>query len=132
MYVSPEDDFSREGRAFCAPSLLRLMRRIVRDYQFRGASAEYSLRLWRNVLESEKQYILPFRAQADSHITTTLPYELGVLGTFVRPLLLRLPEQVACRAQVDEVLALLDSVESIPAALVPEDSILREFIGSGA
>lgn len=129
VYVAPEDDFSLEGAPFCTPAALRLMRRIVRDYLFRGATAEYSLQLWGNVLDSEKQYILPFRAAANGHITTTLAYELGVLGAFAGPLLQGLPKTVPCRNQVDQVLTLLKYVDSVPAQLVPADSILREFIG---
>jgi uridine kinase len=131
VYVAPEDDFSKDGRPFCTPQDLRLMRRVVRDYLFRGASAQYSLQLWGNVLSSEQQYVLPFRDTADTCITTTLPYELGVLGAFAQPLLQELPQDVPCRDQVDRVLTLLQDVTPLPADLVPGPSILREFIGGG-
>lgn len=130
VYVSPEDGFSLDGKPFCTPEAMRLMRRIVRDYLFRGATAAYSLGLWENVLAGERQYILPFREKAHSRITTTLPYELGVLGAFAGPLLEDLPRDVDCRAAVDEVLDMLRYIPKVPAELVPEDSILREFIGA--
>lgn len=130
VYVSPEDDFSLDGKPFCTPEAMRLMRRIVRDYLFRGATAAYSLGLWDNVLEGERQHILPFREKANSRITTTLPYELGVLGAFAGPLLKDLPQDVACREAVDGILRMLRYIPKVPAELVPADSILREFIGA--
>lgn len=129
IYVSPEDDFSREGQPFCDPILMRLMRRTVRDYLFRGASAEFSLSLWENVLAGEQQYILPFRSEANCCITTTLPHELGVLKSYAANLFQALPADVPCRDSVDAVLELLPHVEPVPARYVPKDSILREFIG---
>lgn len=131
VFVAPEDSFSRDGNIFCTPESLRLMRRIVRDYLFRGATARYSLELWGNVLAGEKQYILPFRPRAQSVITTTLPYEIGVMKRYVEPLLSDLPETVPCREAVDTVLALLPQVSVLPETLVPQNSILREFIGGG-
>ncbi len=130
VYVSPEDGFSREGRPFCTPVLLRLMRRMVRDYQFRGATAQYSLGLWDNVVESEKRYIEPYRAGADCRITTTLAYELGVLRDYVLPLVRDLPETVPCRDQVQALREIFSQVPPLASGLVPEESILREFIGS--
>lgn len=131
VFVSPEDSFSREGQCFCTPESLRLMRRIVRDYLFRGAAARYSLELWGNVLDGEQRYILPFRSRAQAVITTTLPYEIGVMKRYVEPLLLDLPKDVPCRESVDTVLALLPQVAVLPETLVPGNSILREFIGGG-
>ncbi len=132
IYVSPEDSFGKDGAEFCTPVLLRLMRRIVRDYLFRGATAAYSLELWPNVIESEGRNILPYRPIARCCITTTLPYELGVLKSYVVPLLRDLPETAPCQGEVADIRKLLAAVETVPAVLVPEDSILREFIGGGS
>lgn len=129
VYVSPEDDFQKDGKLFCTPVLLRLMRRIVRDYQFRGATAQYSLELWNNVVESEKRYIAPYKSTANCCITTTLPYELGVLRQFVAPLLQDLPKDIASRNDVTAIQKILSEVSPLSDALVPADSILREFIG---
>jgi uridine kinase len=129
LFVSPTAAFSLEGKEVCSPQLLRLMRRVVRDYQFRGASAEFSLQLWGNVIASEKIYIEPYRATANGEVSTTLGYELGVLKAFVEPLLKVLPQEVPCRDQVDAALTAFQLVESLSDTLVPRDSILREFIG---
>lgn len=129
VYVSPEDDFSMDGESFCTPVLLRLMRRMVRDYLFRGATAEYSLELWGNVVASEQRYIAPYQFTANCRITTTLPYELNVLGRFVASLVRSLPEDVPCREEVAAIRRILFEVAPLPDTLVPDDSILREFIG---
>lgn len=125
VYVSPEDGFSRGGKSFCSPVLLRLMRRIVRDYQFRGATAAYSLSLWDNVVGSEKRYIFPYQDGAGCRITTTLAYELGVLRGYVLPLV-RVMEPSGWSGALREV---LEQVPPLSPDMVPGDSILREFIG---
>lgn len=129
LYISPVSSFVAQGKEVCSPQILRLMRRITRDSLFRGASAEFSLGLWGNVVHSEKIYITPYQASAHAAIDTTLGYEPMALKDYVLPLLKQLPPSVPCRAQVDEAIGVLEAVDSIPAALVPENSILREFIG---
>ena len=129
IYVSPEASFIRDGKTLCTPVQLRLMRRIVRDHQFRGATAEYSLSLWGNVIASEAMHILPYRDTAHCVVTTALPYELGILKPFVTPLVQDLPDTVPCLDQVKSIRTLLRSVPELDADLVPDDSILREFIG---
>lgn len=129
LYISPVSTFvSREGEV-CSPKILRLMRRITRDHLFRGASAEFSLGLWGNVVSSEKIYITPYQASAHGTIDTTLGYEPMALKPYILPLLQQLPKTVPCREQVEEAIGVLQTVDSIPGALVPENSILREFIG---
>ena len=129
LYVSPAASFTAGARVVCDPVLLRLMRRVVRDAQFRGASAEFSLKLWGNVISSEKIYIEPYKSSAHATINTTLGYELGVLKGYVLPRITDLPQNVPCRDMVEEILALLVQVDAVSSDLVPQDSILREFIG---
>lgn len=129
IYVAPSAGFARDGAVVCAPTALRLMRRLVRDYQFRGATAEYSLQLWGNVIASEKIYIEPYRAGAHAVVDTTLGYELNVLRPYVLPLLQGLGREVPCREEVDEALGALWDITPLSPELVPAASILREFIG---
>ncbi len=130
VYVSPVSSFGAEGQVLCVPQQIRLMRRIVRDHQFRGATAEYSLQLWDNVIASEKIYIEPHRAQAHGVVDTTLGYELQTLQPYIVPLLRELPQSVPCYAQVQAALKGLSYITPLDSRLVPEDSILREFIGA--
>lgn len=129
LYISPVASFEAEGDLLCTPQLLRLLRRVTRDYQFRASSAEFSLKLWGNVISAEKIYISPYKAQAHGTIDTTLGYELGALKPYALPLFRELPQDVPCRDQVDAALRALELVTEIPKELVPQDSIIREFIG---
>jgi len=129
VYVAPEAEFQLRGEPFCSPVHLRLLRRMVRDHRFRGASADYSLSLWQNVIDSEKKYILPYREGANCRVVTTLPYELGVLRPFAEPLLRDLGPETPCFDQVEAVRRMLPLVDPVDKALVPSRSILREFIG---
>lgn len=129
VYVAPASGFARNKTPVCPPAALRLMRRMIRDYRFRGAAAEYSLALWGNVLSSEKIYILPYKEEAHAVVDTTLGYELSVLKPYALPLLEGLPQDVPCRKEANEALTALESVMPMSSKLVPEGSILREFIG---
>ena len=130
VYVSPVSSFGMGDQVLCTPQQLRLMRRIVRDHQFRGATAEYSLQLWDNVLSSEKIYIEPHRDQAHGIVDTTLGYELQTLQPYIVPLLRELPKTVPSYDEVQKALRGLSYITPLDSRLVPADSILREFIGA--
>lgn len=130
VYVSPVSSFGAGDMILCTPQQLRLMRRIVRDHQFRGATAEYSLQLWDNVIASEKIYIEPHLAQADGVVDATLGYELQALQPYIVPLLRELPEDIPCYREVQEALRGLSYITPLDSKLIPPDSILREFIGA--
>ena len=110
----------------------RLIRRIVRDYQFRGYSALHTLKMWDSVRRGEEKYIFPFQEEADSIFNSSLIYELGVLKQYALPLLeeidIKEPEYSEARRLHD----FLKYFESIPDEDVPKTSILREFVGGGA
>ena len=129
LYVSPASSFAMEGNVVCTPTILRLMRRVVRDYQFRGASAKFSLTLWGNVIASEKIYIEPYRDTAHGIVSTTMGYELGALKPFAQNLFGKLEKDVPCRDMVNAALTVLELVPEVSRDLVPQDSIIREFIG---
>lgn len=130
LYASPTGSFSLDGTVVCDPILLRLLRRLIRDYLSRGASAEFTLSLWDEVLAGEAAHILPHRPLAHFVIDTTLGYELQALKPLGMSLLATLSPSVPCREFVDRGLAALSQVSALPGASVPPDSILREFIGA--
>ncbi|MCM1320491.1 MAG: nucleoside kinase [Bacteroides sp.] len=107
----------------------RLIRRIVRDAQFRGKSAEETIKMWPNVQKGERLYIFPFQGQADAMLNTALDYELAVLKTYAEPLLRRVPPFCTEYAEASRLLRFLNYFSPIPAAGVPGQSIIREFIG---
>lgn len=107
----------------------RLLRRIVRDNQFRGASALETIRMWPSVRNGEKKYIFPFQEQADVMLNTFLIYEWGVLKTFAEPLLKEIDKSFPEYSEAKRLLEQLSYFLPVEYGEIPGNSILREFIG---
>ncbi len=107
----------------------RLIRRIVRDYNYRGYSAVETLRRWRSVRNGEEKNIFPFQENADEMINTSLIFELGVLKPYATPILNEVPENCVEYAEATRLLKFLSFFKSIPESAIPGTSILREFVG---
>ena len=129
LYVSPSAEFLLEGKPLCGQTMLRMIRRVVRDMLFRGADGAYTLSLWDNVIASEQIHIEPYRRTANGEISSALGYELSVHRTVALPVFRALGQNAPCRELVDEAIAAMEQIPPISAELVPENSILREFIG---
>lgn len=109
----------------------RLIRRIVRDYQFRGYSALHTLKMWKSVNAGERKNIFPFQEEADVMFNTSLIYEISVLKTYAMPLLEEIDASEKEYAEAKRLCDLLQYFEPIPKELIPSNSLLREFIGGG-
>lgn len=107
----------------------RLLRRIVRDNRTRGASASDTLKMWKKVRKIEEELILPYMMEADEVLNTSLVYELGVLKTYAEPLLFSVSEDDPNYEDALRLINLFRVILGIPSDDVPNDSILREFIG---
>lgn len=107
----------------------RLLRRLVRDAQFRGYSALHTLRIWPSVRRGEDRNIFPFQNSADAVFNSALDYEISVLKNYVVPLLKQVPPDDPQSTHSDRLLDVLENFVPIPGHLVPAYSILREFIG---
>jgi uridine kinase len=107
----------------------RLIRRLVRDATQRGYSAEQTITRWESVRRGEKQWIFPFQEHADVMFNSSLVYELSVLKPFAEPLLLQVKPRTDAYAEAKRLLAFLDWFEPLTPDLVPDNSILREFVG---
>lgn len=107
----------------------RLIRRIVRDYQFRSYSALHTLQTWLSVNKGEEKYIYPFQEEADSMFNTSLIYELCVLKKHAHPRLKEITNVSKEFSEAKNLYNLLNYFEDIPDELVPRNSLLREFIG---
>ena len=116
------------GKTVFEPNEIRLMRRIVRDRNFRGASPEYTMFLWQGVRKNEDQNIFPYIDSCDVTIDSTLPYELNVLAQFLRPLLKEIEKESKFYAEAQGLLKKTEGIESIPSILVPNGSLYYEFI----
>jgi uridine kinase len=110
----------------------RLVRRLVRDYQYRGHSAIETLNRWASVRRGENRNIFPYQDSADVAFNSALDYELGVLKTFAEPLLQDVKPQDGVYHEALRLLSFLQNFLPIPGRYVPDQSILREFIGGSA
>ena len=107
----------------------RLIRRIVRDHQFRGYSALHTLRMWDSVNRGEANNIFPFQEDSDSMFNSSLIYELSVLKKYAEPLLKEIDNTHPEYSEAKKLLSMLEYFEPIPEEYVPSNSLLREFIG---
>ncbi len=109
----------------------RLLRRIVRDYQFRGYSAKHTLKAWDSVNKGEEKNIFPFQEEANCIFNTSLIYEIGALKPIVMPLLQEITKEEPEHAEAERLINLVRYFEPIPAEYVPNNSLLKEFLGGG-
>ena len=107
----------------------RLLRRIVRDARHRGYSARDNIERWESVRRGEERNIFPYQENADVMFNSALVYELAVLKPFAEPLLLRVPRGTIESVEARRLLAFLRWVRPCEPDLVPDNSLLREFIG---
>lgn len=107
----------------------RLIRRLIRDYYTRGYEPSETLDLWDSVREGEEKYIFPYQDEADITLNTGLVYEFPVLKVYALPLLYTVKSDNAFYEDAKRLIRLLDIFLPVPSEEVPNDSILREFIG---
>ncbi|MDR2193788.1 MAG: nucleoside kinase [Treponema sp.] len=129
LYVSALTQINLDGHNRVPTSDNRLIRRMVRDYQFRGTGAAKTIRMWNNVQRGEKKHIFPFQNSADAAFNSALDYELAVLKVYADPLLRSVKPSDRGYAEAVRLLAFLENFAPIPPQYVPGQSILREFIG---
>ena len=108
---------------------MRLTRRAVRDYNFRGTDIVGTLDMWANVRRGEKLYISPYKHTAHMLFDSSLPYEVSVMACYARPLMAAVPQENQRRHELLELVRAFDWFETIEPGLVPKDSLLHEFIG---
>ena len=109
----------------------RLIRRIVRDHQFRSYSAIHTLNTWHKVTEGEEKNIFPFQEEADKIFNTSLIYELNALKPIAMPLLKEIKQDDKEYAEAQRLINILKYFREIPRDYVPDNSLLKEFLGGG-
>jgi len=107
----------------------RLLRRMVRDARTRGASAQTTISMWPSVRRGEEEYIFPFQEEADIMFNSALIYELAVLKVYAEPLLFGVDRNSEEYVEAKRLLKFLDYFIGAPADAVPNNSILKEFVG---
>ena len=132
LYISARSNVMEDGEVKFKGTWMRLTRRAVRDYNFRGNDISFTLAQWANVRRGEKLYISPYKNTAHVMVDSSLPYEVSVMKNYALPLLKAVPEENQRRAELLDLMAAFDAFEAIDPALVPKASLLREFIGGGS
>lgn len=129
IYIAPLTQLNIDNHNRIHSSDTRRLRRIIRDNRNRGYDAAATLNMWSKIREGEVKYIFPFQDEVDAIINTSLTYEIGVLKTYVEPLLFSVPENDPTYPEAVRLINFLRNFLPIPSEEVPLDSILREFIG---
>ena len=130
IYISALTQLNIDAHNRIPTTEVRFLRRLVRDYQFRGAKALKSIRQWPDVRAGEEKYIFPFQEDADALFNSALIYEIGVLKTYAVPLLSEIKQMEEGYTEARLILRFLQYVDSIDNTDdIPNNSILREFIG---
>ena len=131
LYISARSDVLFNGQTVFKSTWFRLVRRTVRDFNFRGSDAAETMAMWANVRRGEKNYISPFKDKANFQFDSTMPYELAVLNHTATRLFQTVPEGIERYDELRGVLPALQLFGDIDEKYVAPDGLLREFIGGG-
>ena len=130
LYVSPLLPLNLDNHNRIPTSYLRLLRRIVRDYETRGSSVQKTISMWDSVRSGEKRWIFPYQENADTILNTSTLYELAVLKRHIYPLLAEIQPEDDCYDDVQSIVKILEYVLAADVDdEIPPTSIVREFIG---
>lgn len=130
LYVSPLLPLNLDNHNRIPTSYLRLLRRIVRDYETRGASVQHTLAMWDSVQRGEKRWIFPYQENADVIFNSSTLYELAVLKKHIFPLLTAVQPEDECYDEVRNIVKILNYIQEADVDdEIPPTSLVREFIG---
>lgn len=129
IYISALTQLNIDNHNRIMTTDARLIRRMVRDNFYRGASAVKTIAMWESVRRGEENYIFPFQEQADIMFNSALIYELCVLKQYAEPLLFNVPRDCPEYIEARRLIKLLDYFLGVSSEKIPYNSLLREFIG---
>lgn len=132
IYLSALTSISLDGLNRIASSDNRLLRRMVRDYQYRDYNAVQTIRRWASVRRGEDRNIFPYQEEADITFNSALPYEFGVLKRLAEPILQEVPNYEKEYSEAVRLLRFLEFFEPLSSDHIPPTSILREFLGGSS
>lgn len=129
IYISPLTGLNLDNHNRISTTDNRLLRRIVRDNKTRGYGVVETIKRWPEVRKGEEKYIFPYQDEADCIFNSAFIYELGVLKTYVEPLLYSVDSNSQYYNEAKRLINMLKMFLPIPSEDIPKDSLLREFIG---
>ncbi len=131
LYISASSNVVFQDSVVFKSTWFRLVRRMVRDYKFRGTDPNGTLAMWANVRRGERLHISPFKNKANFRFDTAFPYELPVFNAVATQLFQSVPEGIERYDELRQVLPALQLFGRIDEDLVAPDAMIREFIGGG-
>ncbi len=132
IYLAPLTQLNIDNHNRIHTTDTRKLRRIVRDNKFRNYMASDTLRMWYKIREGESKYIYPYQDEADVVLNSALVYEIAALKVYVEPLLFSVPDDDPTYPEALRLINFLRNFLPIPSDTIPQDSVLREFIGGSA
>lgn len=133
LYVSPLLPLNMDNHNRIPTSYLRLLRRIVRDYETRGSSVQHTISMWESVQNGEKRWIFPYQENADVIFNSSTLYELAILKRHIFPLLTEITPDDSCYDEVRSIVKVLNYIQEADVDdEIPPTSIVREFIGGNS
>ncbi len=130
LYISPMLPLNLDNHNRIPTSLLRLLRRIVRDYETRNSSVQHTMSMWDSVRRGEERWIFPYQENADVIFNSSTLYELAVLKKHIYPLLTAIQPEDECYDEVRSIVKVLNFVKEADVDdEIPPTSLIREFIG---
>ena len=132
IYVSALTTLSIDDHNWVSTSDNRLLRRIVRDYKYRGADARASIARWLSVRRGEEKWIFPYQENADAMLNSSLLFELAVMKEQAEPILKQVPNNVPEYAEASRLLRFLRYFKPISDSTIPSTSLIREFLGGSS
>ena len=132
IYVSALTTLAIDDHNWVSTTDNRLLRRIIRDYKYRGTNALETIRRWQSVRRGEEKWIFPYQENADSMFNSSLLFELGVMRDEAEMVLRSVPRDITEYAEAHRLRKFLDYFSPIPSTLIPPNSLLREFLGGSS
>ena len=132
VYVSALTSISLDNHNWIPASDNRLLRRIIRDYRYRGYSAQETISRWESVRRGEDKWIFPYQENADVMFNSAMIYELAAIRRHAEPILMRVPRTVPEYSEAYRLLKFLNYFNNITDRELPPTSLLREFLGGSS
>lgn len=132
VYVSALTTLALDDHNWVSTTDTRLLRRIIRDYKYRGTNALETIRRWPSVRRGEEKWIFPYQENADSMFNSSLLFELGVMRDEADMVLRSVPRDLPEYAEAHRLRKFLSYFSSIPSTLIPPNSLIREFLGGSS
>ncbi len=127
IYISPAESVSYGGESFL-PNELRFLRRLVRDYHFRGSSPEFTFMLWESVRENEEKNIFPLLGNEDYTVSSSMPYEIGILKPYLVEIIGNMDKTDRYYGEAQKILSKIALAEPIPRELILSGMLYCEFV----